>query len=115
MVEAPGGWIRFNLEQRRVDAHCANRAHGPPGKCKMDRVAKKGPLGGELLWLAPCESVGTEKQDHDNLKEVVFQPERRADREAKRNWLRAKAIAEGGKIQQLLDVEMAARGSVSEP
>jgi len=116
VVEVPGGWIRFNLEQRRLDAHCANPNHGGPGKCKMDRVAKKGPLGGELLWLALSASPETpEKSDHDKLKDSVSEPGRRGDRAAKRAWLEAKAVAEGGKYRKLLDVEMAARGTVAEP
>ena len=113
VVEVPGGWIRFNLEKGRLDAHCGNPHHGGPHTCKMDRAAKKRPLGGELLWLALCTSPDNlRKQDHDKLKAKVFEPDRQADRQEKRIWLECKAAAERGKYQMLLDVEAAATSDV---
>ena len=111
VVEVPGGWIKFNLEKGKLDAHCGNPHHGGPHTCKMDRAAKKRPLGGELLWLALCTD-NLRKDDHDKLKAKVFEPDRKADRREKRIWLERKAAAERGKYQMLLDVEAAAARDV---
>jgi hypothetical protein len=43
--------IRWDADQGVFGAHCGNPLHTASGDCKMDRSAKKDPLGHLLAWL----------------------------------------------------------------
>ena len=46
VLEVPHGFLRFNKEQKRLDAHCPVHVN-----CKMDRTLGRGPVGLCMAWL----------------------------------------------------------------
>ena len=85
-MPVPGGWIRFNPELGRGDAHCS--AH--PG-CKADRVLNGGGLGFLLSWAKLALDPAIDKEMHMLNKEIISGPGGFPQRLQARQWLRNRA------------------------
>ena len=54
VITVPGGWLRYNATQGKIDAHCG-QGHAFGKNCKMDRGLAKGPSGLHMAWLSKIE------------------------------------------------------------
>ena len=74
VCEVPGGWLRFNEQLGRLDAHCS--CHGS-SKCKMDRSLAKAPVALLVSWL---KAPSKHRKHHQNLKFVLSAADQRETR-----------------------------------
>ena len=59
------GWLRWNPQHSKCDAHC--RLHE---SCKMDRKVKRSTIGLSMAWLAACRRPGG-IEGHQLAKEII--------------------------------------------
>lgn len=108
VVQVPGGWLRFNKSQGRLDAHCER--HGL--NCKMDRVLHKGPIGLHMAWLA---DPAANKTDHDQAKAVLASHEGEDACASGRDTFMRLAATEKGLFQDIVEEESRATGGHLQP
>ena len=109
VVEVPGGWLRFNAREQKLNAHC--RQHGA-NVCKMDRGLQKQPIGLHMAWLAcRCEFPGA----HQTKKQEISGPAGSEARSAGRGVFERLAAEKKGVYQEIIRMEAEVCGRSGEP